>query len=127
MPAVSSRLAPRLKRVEVLRGSRSALYGSDAIGGVIQIFTRRGNGPGLQPRLRLAAGSNQTFQRSLGLSGGNGSTRFNLGASLDETAGIDSTGPSFASDNDHDATATVVQPEPEPYVWRAVRGGGECA
>ncbi|MFV3291850.1 TonB-dependent receptor plug domain-containing protein [Pseudomonas sp. NY11955] len=93
----------QIERVEVLRGSRSAVYGSDAIGGVIQIFTRRGNGPGLQPRLRMAAGSNQTFQRSLGLSGGNDSTRFNLGASLDETAGIDSTGPSFASDGDHDA------------------------
>ncbi|MFG0842892.1 TonB-dependent receptor domain-containing protein [Pseudomonas sp. FYR_5] len=93
----------QIERVEVLRGSRSAVYGSDAIGGVIQIFTRRSNGPGLQPRLRMAAGSNQTFQRSLGLSGGNDSTRFNLGASLDETAGIDSTGPSFASDGDHDA------------------------
>ncbi|WP_060509610.1 TonB-dependent receptor domain-containing protein, partial [Pseudomonas sp. NBRC 111124] len=70
---------------------------------VIQIFTRRSSGLGLQPRLRLAAGSNQTFQRSLGLSGGDDATRFNLGASLDETAGIDSTGPSFASDGDHDA------------------------
>ncbi len=93
----------QIERVEVLRGSRSAVYGSDAIGGVIQIFTRRSSGPGLQPRLRLAAGSNQTFQRSLGLSGGNGATRFNLGASLDETAGIDATGPSFDSDGDHDA------------------------
>ncbi|MEW9905201.1 TonB-dependent receptor plug domain-containing protein [Pseudomonas putida] len=93
----------QIERVEVLRGSRSAIYGSDAIGGVIQIFTRRGTGPGLQPRLRLAAGSNQSFQRSLGLSGGSEATRFNLGASLDETAGIDSTGPSFASDADHDA------------------------
>ncbi|OCT30336.1 TonB-dependent receptor domain-containing protein [Pseudomonas putida] len=93
----------QIERVEVLRGSRSAVYGSDAIGGVIQIFTRRASGPGLQPRLRLAAGSNQTFQRSLGLSGGDGQTRFNLGASLDETAGIDSTGPSFTSDGDHDA------------------------
>ena len=93
----------QIERVEVLRGSRSAIYGSDAIGGVIQIFTRRGDGQNLQPRLRLAAGSNQSFQRSLGLSGGNGATRFNLGASLDETAGIDSTGPSFASDSDHDA------------------------
>ncbi|MEN5034699.1 TonB-dependent receptor [Pseudomonas sp. TWI929] len=93
----------QIERVEVLRGSRSAVYGSDAIGGVIQIFTRRSNGPGLQPRLRMAAGSNQTFQRSLGLSGGDDATRFNLGASLDETAGIDSTGPSYASDNDHDA------------------------
>ncbi|MBC7213505.1 MAG: TonB-dependent receptor, partial [Pseudomonas sp.] len=60
----------QIERVEVLRGSRSAVYGSDAIGGVIQIFTRRGGAPGLQPRLRLAAGSNQTWQRSLGLSGG---------------------------------------------------------
>ncbi len=93
----------QIERVEVLRGSRSAVYGSDAIGGVIQIFTRRSNTPGLQPRLRIAAGSHQTVQRSLGLSGGNDATRFNLGASLDETAGIDSTGPSFASDGDHDA------------------------
>lgn len=93
----------QIERIEVLRGSRSAVYGSDAIGGGIQIFTRRSNGPGLQPRLRMAAGSNQTFQRSLGLSGGNDATRFNLGASLDETAGIDSTGPSFDSDGDHDA------------------------
>ncbi|MBA1203088.1 TonB-dependent receptor [Pseudomonas capeferrum] len=93
----------QIERVEVLRGSRSALYGSDAIGGVIQIFTRRSTGDGLQPRLRLAMGSQQTWQRSLGLSGDDGQTRFNLGASLDETAGIDSTGPSFASDGDHDA------------------------
>ncbi len=32
----------QIERVEVLRGSRSVIYGSDAIGGVIQIFTRRG-------------------------------------------------------------------------------------
>ncbi|WP_161891873.1 TonB-dependent receptor domain-containing protein [Pseudomonas juntendi] len=93
----------QIERVEVLRGSRSAVYGSDAIGGVIQIFTRRSNTPGLQPRLRIAAGTHHTVERSLGLSGGNDATRFNLGASLDETAGIDSTGPSFASDGDHDA------------------------
>ncbi len=92
----------QIERVEVVRGSRSALYGSDAIGGVIQIFTRRGK-PGLQPRLHLGAGSNNTWERSLGLAGGDQQTRFSLNTSLDETAGIDRTGPSFDSDADHDA------------------------
>ena len=89
--------------MEVLRGSRSVIYGSDAIGGVIQVFTRRNAEQGLQPRLKLGFGSNKTWERSLGLSGGDERTRFNLGASLDETAGINSTHESFPSDGDHDA------------------------
>ncbi|NWE37535.1 TonB-dependent receptor, partial [Pseudomonas gingeri] len=48
----------QIERVEVLRGSRSVIYGSDAIGGVIQIFTRRGSESGLQPRLHVGFGSN---------------------------------------------------------------------
>jgi vitamin B12 transporter len=92
----------QIERVEVLRGSRSVIYGSDAIGGVVQIFTRRGSEQGLQPRLHIGAGSHQTFERSLGLSGGDERTRFNLGASLDETAGINRTHESYPSDGDHD-------------------------
>lgn len=93
----------QIERVEVLRGSRSVIYGSDAIGGVIQVFTRRNAEQGLQPRLKIGFGSHQTWERSLGLSGGDEHTRFNLGASLDETAGINSTHTSFPSDGDHDA------------------------
>ncbi|CRL50354.1 TonB-dependent receptor domain-containing protein [Pseudomonas sp. URMO17WK12:I11] len=92
----------QVERVEVLRGSRSVIYGSDAIGGVIQIFTRRGDEQGLQPRLHVGFGSNQTWERSLGLSGGDDKTRFNLGASLNETAGINRTHQSYPSDSDHD-------------------------
>lgn len=91
----------QIKRVEVVRGPRSALYGADAIGGVIQIFTRRGS-EGLQPRLRLAAGTQQTFERSLGLSGGDERTRFDLGASLVEGAGFDRSQDSRGLDADHD-------------------------
>ncbi|BCX70733.1 TonB-dependent receptor domain-containing protein [Pseudomonas izuensis] len=93
----------QVERVEVLRGSRSVIYGSDAIGGVIQIFTRRGSEPGLRPQLHVGVGSHQTWERSLGLAGGDELTRFNLGASLDETAGINRTRESFPSDGDHDA------------------------
>lgn len=93
----------QIERVEVLRGSRSAIYGADAIGGVIQIFTRRGDAQGLAPWARLAYGSRDTWQRSAGLSGGDGATRFSLSGSLDDTHGIDRTRESFASDEDHDA------------------------
>ncbi|MFI7866874.1 TonB-dependent receptor domain-containing protein [Ectopseudomonas khazarica] len=97
-------LAPeQIERIEVVRGARSALYGSDAIGGVIQIFTRKGNDQGLAPYVRLAAGSDSTYQRSLGLSGGDQRTRFHLGAALDETAGIDATRDGFGANGDDDA------------------------
>ncbi len=97
-------LAPeQIERIEVVRGARSALYGSDAIGGVIQIFTRKGDDQGLAPYVRLAAGSDSTYQRSLGLSGGDQHTRFHLGAALDETAGIDATRDGFGANGDDDA------------------------
>ncbi len=80
----------QVERIEVVRGSRSALYGSDAIGGVIQIFTRTGK-EGLQPRLKLGYGTHGTWQRSLGVSGGDQQTRFDLGASLNETEGFERT------------------------------------
>lgn len=93
----------QIERVEVLRGARSAMYGSDAIGGVIQVFTRRGAGEGLQARVRVAAGNKGVFERSAGISGGDEKTRFNLSASLDEMTGFDRTNTSYSSDADHDA------------------------
>ncbi|WP_373389291.1 TonB-dependent receptor domain-containing protein [Pseudomonas alcaligenes] len=93
----------QIERVEVLRGPRSAVYGADAIGGVVQIFTRRSAGEGLQPFVRMSYGSNDSWRRSAGLSGGDQQTRFSLAGSLDESDGIDRTGISYDSDQDHDA------------------------
>ena len=93
----------QIERVEVLRGSRSAIYGADAMGGVIQIFTRSSKGQGLKPFVRLAGGSDNTWERTLGLSGGDAQTRFNLSASLEETDGFDRTQVSYPSDADDDA------------------------
>ncbi|MCQ4265314.1 TonB-dependent receptor [Stutzerimonas stutzeri] len=90
-----------IERVEVIRGPRSSLYGADAIGGVIQIFTRGGK-PGLHPEVRLAAGSDQTFQRSLSLAAGTEKTRVHLGASLDERDGFDITRDNRGADRDND-------------------------
>lgn len=101
LPSLEFLSVDQIERIEVVRGPRSAVYGSDAIGGVVQIFTRKGS-EGLNPRIKFGVGSNQTFTRDLGLSGGNGQTSFNLGASLDETAGINRTTNSVGSDKDDD-------------------------
>lgn len=59
----------QIERVEIVRGPRSSLYGSEAIGGVIQIFTRKGR-DGLAPRFSAGAGSNDSREVTLGVSGG---------------------------------------------------------
>jgi vitamin B12 transporter len=77
----------QIERIEVVRGPRSSLYGSEAIGGVIQIFTKPGGGP-LTPSLSIGGGTFGTGSVSAGLSGGGDQGWFNLGANLDRTDGI---------------------------------------
>lgn len=77
----------QIERIEVVRGPRSSLYGSEAIGGVIQIFTRRGGGD-WSPRLTLSGGTLHTARVAAGISGGGERGWIDLGASLDRTHGI---------------------------------------
>lgn len=57
----------QIERIEIIRGPRSSLYGSEAIGGVIQIFTRKG-GAGFSPHFRIGAGSHNLREASAGFS-----------------------------------------------------------
>ena len=60
----------QIDRIEIVRGPRSSLYGSEAVGGVIQIFTRRDRGA-FAPRFRVGIGSNHLREASAGIGGGN--------------------------------------------------------
>lgn len=56
----------QIDRIEIVRGPRSSVYGADAIGGVIQIFTRSGSQGRLTNRFSIGAGSHGSRQSSAG-------------------------------------------------------------
>ncbi|NQY27367.1 MAG: TonB-dependent receptor [Piscirickettsiaceae bacterium] len=77
----------QIERIEIVRGSRSGLYGSEAIGGVIQIFTRQGQ-QGFTPYSKVSYGSHNSKQFAAGVSGGNEATTYNLSFNHQSTEGI---------------------------------------
>ena len=77
----------RIERIEILRGAASALYGPDAVGGVIQIFTREPT-EGLQLGASIGAGSDGQRQASASLRGSSGVLGYSLGLSREQATGI---------------------------------------
>ena len=78
----------QIDRIEIVRGPRSSLYGSEAVGGVIQIFTRHDEGA-LAPRFRVGIGSNNLREASVGIGGGNERGWYGADFAWQETDGID--------------------------------------
>lgn len=77
----------QIDRVEVLRGPAAAVYGSDAIGGVVQIFTRRGEA-GFAPSVELGLGTHGTRKLAAALSGKSGAVDYSLGVSRETSDGF---------------------------------------
>lgn len=76
-----------IERIEIIRGPASALYGSDAVSGVIQIFTRRGSGPA-RGTVSFTAGSFATRRWQGTLSGGTDALSYAFSAGRNDTDGI---------------------------------------
>ena len=84
-----------IERIEVLKGPASALYGSDAVGGVVQIFTRKGT-QGFNPYASLTVGGQERHEIATGFTGGNDAVRYSLGVQTLREKGFSATNPVVA-------------------------------
>lgn len=77
----------RIERIEILRGAASALYGPDAVGGVVQIFTRE-PADGLAASANVGFGSDGQQQIGASIRGSNGAFGYSFGISREKADGI---------------------------------------
>jgi len=84
----------QVERIEIVRGPNSALYGSDAIGGVIQIFTRRGNTP-LRWGATASTGRYNTRELAADFSGGRNDSWLSARIARQMTDGFDARQPTI--------------------------------
>jgi len=96
-----------VQRIEIVRGPQSSLYGADAMGGVIQIFTRKGKG---KPHVRVY-GEAGTYHTVSGGSSVTGATDFGVSYAL-----------TVDSSRTRSVSAAASGSEPDPYRQTTVSG-----
>ena len=77
----------QIDRIEIVRGPTSAVYGSDAAAGVIQIFTKKGQN-GFSPAITLGYGSYNTQKVEVSASGATGSVDYLVGIAQTSSDGF---------------------------------------
>ncbi|CAN5702815.1 TonB-dependent vitamin B12 receptor [soil metagenome] len=81
-----------IERIEVLKGPGSSLYGADGVGGVVQIFTRKGQ-QGFHPNAFVSLGSQSYTQAGGGFTGGTGAFTYALNLQATRDKGFSSANP----------------------------------
>lgn len=93
---LSQLMLDEVERIEVVNGNVSALYGSNAVGGVVQIFTKQGKPSSTKPEFATEYGSFHTQRHRAAISGSfdaAGNTTFHLGYSRLLTDGFSALNP----------------------------------
>ncbi len=85
-----------IERIEIVRGPRASYWGSDAIGGVIQIFTRKLEGP----RMAASYGSYEDAKGSAGIGHWDGSDGYSVQVGLRHVRGFSATNPGICNGPD---------------------------
>ena len=78
----------QVDRVEILRGPASAVYGSDAMGGVIQVFTTKAQ-KNVVTRANVGLGNRNSWRMGAAFSGASGAWDYSLGVNKEGTSGHD--------------------------------------
>ncbi len=92
-----------IERIEIVRGPQSTLYGSDAMGGVISIITKKGRG---KPEMDVSveAGSYNTFREFASIDGDTGKTNYSFSVSRVDSDGISRAAEGSEKDGYENAT-----------------------
>jgi outer membrane cobalamin receptor len=107
-----------VERIEVVRGPQSALFGADAIGGVVQVITRQGGEPAVSAQIET--GSRDTRRLQASSTGSAGAFRWQGGGDYFEDAGFTGLAPGTGERVSNDDAQ-----EQQAWVgagWRAQRG-----
>lgn len=89
IPALSLLPSDQIERIEIVHGaSGSSIYGADAVGGVVQIFTKKGNTDGSRFSATLGAGSHDYLNYGATANLKNDTTYLTLSASHEKTDGF---------------------------------------
>ena len=92
--AIDQILLDEIERIEIVRGNVSSVYGSEAIGGVVQIFTRRGQGD-MKVSGSTSVGTDNYRKLALSIGGEAGDSRVRFGAARTQTDGFSSVSSEF--------------------------------
>lgn len=114
----------QVERIEIVRGPFSSLYGADAVGGVIQVFTRRPR-KGFAANASAGAGSFDTRRASAGISGRSGAPEqrggwYALQAAYERTDGINA----YRDDPSHPFDDFTLDPDRDGYENRSLSLSG---